>query len=107
MNVPARLTGCRPAWRYIWQMSRLCSDSEGVGQCTPVAGAPPEPLVTIAALTVSFRELTDKRDRLKLDVDKLRRRIAEATDELDLLQRNRLELSWRPAQVEKQRLEQY
>ena len=73
-----------------------------------IAFGPPRELPrTIASLTVSFRELTDKRDRLERDVDKLRRRIAEATDELDLLQRNRLELTWRPAQLEKQRLEQY
>lgn len=107
MNLPARLTGRGPAGRYIWQMSRFGSDSKHIGQRTPVSGPPRELPGTIARLTVSFRELNDKRDRLERDVDKLRRRIAEATDELDLLHRNRLELSWRPAQLEKQRLEQY
>jgi hypothetical protein len=107
MNVPARLPGRRPAWRYIWQMSRFDSDSKHVGQRAPVSAPTRELPGTIAALTASFRELTDRRDCLERDVDKLRRRVAEATDELDLLGRNRLELSWRPAQVEKQRLEQY
>jgi hypothetical protein len=57
----------------------------------------------IDGLTVSFRELNEKRDRLEGDVDKLRRRLAEAEGELDLLQR-----SWWPSQLDaKQRLEQY
>jgi hypothetical protein len=107
MNVPARLTGRRPAWRYIGQMSRFDGDGKRAGQHAPASGPPRELPGTIAALTVSFRELTDKRDRLERDVDKLRRRIAEATDELGLLHRNRLELSWRPAQLDKLRLEQY
>ena len=37
-------------------------------------------------LTATFRELTDKRDRLEGDVEKLRRRVAEAEGELDQLQ---------------------
>lgn len=104
MNVPARLTGRWLAGRYIWQMSRFASDSK---QRVPVSRPTRELPGTIAALTVSFRELTDKRDCLEHDVDKLRRRVTEAEGELDLLHRNRLELSWRPAQLEKQRLEQY
>jgi outer membrane murein-binding lipoprotein Lpp len=64
---------------------------------------PREPPGVIDGLTVSFRELNEKRDRLEGDVDKLRRRLAEAEGELDLLQR-----SWWPSQLDaKQRLEQY
>jgi len=58
-------------------------------------------------LTVSFRELNNKRDRLEGDVEKFRRRLAEAESELDQLQSNQLELSWRLPQLEKERLEQY
>lgn len=62
---------------------------------------------TIDRLTASFRELSEKRDRLEVEVEKFRRRVAEAEDELGQLHNNRLEHSWRPWQVEKQRLEQY
>jgi DNA repair exonuclease SbcCD ATPase subunit len=62
---------------------------------------------TIGRLTVSFRDLNEKRARLEDEVDKYRRRVAEAEGELDQLHTNRLERSWRPSQVEKQRLEQY
>jgi DNA repair exonuclease SbcCD ATPase subunit len=62
---------------------------------------------TIGRLTSSFRELSDKRDRLESDVERFRRRVAEADAELNQLHSKRLELSWRPAQVERQRLELY
>ncbi len=58
-------------------------------------------------LTVSFRELNDKRDRLEGEVEKFRRRVAEAESELDQLPLNRLQLCWQPSQLEKERLEQY
>src|ERR1700744_850448 len=61
----------------------------------------------IYQLTVSFRELNEKCGRLEADVERFRRRVAEAEDELDQLHNNRLERSWRPSQVEKQRLEHY
>jgi hypothetical protein len=107
MSLPARRTDRGLAGRYGEQMSRVGSGSKRVGQRTPVSGPPRELPGTIAGLTASFRELNDRRDRLECDVDKLRRRVAEADGELDLLHRNRLELSWRPSQLEKQRLEQY
>jgi len=106
-RLSARRTDRGPTGRYGGQMSRFGGDSKHVGQRTPVSGPSRELPGIIAGLTVSFRELTDKRDRLERDVDKLRRRVAEAEGELDLLPRNRLELSWRPSQLEKQRLEQY
>ena len=66
-------------------------------------GPPGELPGVIDGLTVSFRELNEKRDRLEGDVDKFRRRLAEAEGELDQLQR-----SWWPSQLDtKQRLEQY
>jgi hypothetical protein len=61
----------------------------------------------IDRLTVSFRELNEKCDRLEADVEKFRRRVAEAEHELDQLHNNRLERSWHPSRVERQRLEQY
>lgn len=79
----------------------------GEGKRTPEPGLPPELPGAIERLTVTFRELTDKRDRLEGDVGKLRRRVAEAEDELDQLQLHQLELSWRPPQLAEQRLEQY
>jgi hypothetical protein len=88
-------------------MSRFGGDGKRVVQRTPEPGSPWELAGAIERLTVGFRELTDKRDRLEGEVDKLRRRIAEAGDELDQLQLYRLELSWRPPQLEEQRLEQY
>jgi hypothetical protein len=88
-------------------MSRLGGDGKHVGQRTPVPGPLRERPGTIDRLTASFRELNDKRDRLENDVESLRRRVAEAEAELDQLQHYPLHLSWRPSQLEKQRLEQY
>jgi len=84
-------------------MSRFVGESKR----TPEPGLPPELPEAIETLTVTFRELTDKRDRLEVDVEKLRRRVAEAEGELDQLQLNQLELSRRPPQHAEQRLEQY
>jgi len=106
-RLSASQTDRGPAGRYGGQMSRFGGDSKRLGQRAPVSGPLRELPSAIAGLTVSFRELNDKRDRLERDVDKLRRRVAETEGELDLLQRNRLELTWRPSQLEKQRLEQY
>lgn len=83
------------------------SNAGRVTQGSPDSGPPPELPDTIDRLTVSFRELTDKRDRLEDEVWKYRRRVAEAEDELDQIQRFGLELAWRPLQVDKQRLAQY
>ena len=88
-------------------MSRFGGIGKRGGQGTPEPGPPPEPPQAIERLTVSFRELTDKRDRLADDVEKFRLRVAEAESELDQLQVHQLELSWRLPQVEEQRLEQY
>ena len=88
-------------------MSRFGGDSKRVVQRTPEPGPPWELPAAIERLTVSFRELTDKRDRLEGDVEKFRRRVAEAEAELGQLQSYQLELSWRPPQLEEQRLEQY
>lgn len=88
-------------------MSRFGRDDKRIAQRTPESGPPRELPGAIDRLTVSFRELTDKRDRLEGDVEKLRRRVAEAEGELDQFQLYQLELSWRPSQLEKQRLEQY
>jgi hypothetical protein len=79
----------------------------GEGKRTPEPGPPPELAGSIESLTVTFRELTGKRDRLEGDVAKLRRRVAEAEAELDQLKLHQLELSWRPPQLAEQRLEQY
>jgi hypothetical protein len=84
-------------------MSRFVRESKR----TPEPGPPPELPGAIGRLTVTFRELTGKRDRLEGDVEKLRRRVAEAEGELDQLQLHQLELSWRPPQLAEQRLEQY
>jgi hypothetical protein len=88
-------------------VSRFDGDGKRVVQRTPEPGPPPELSGATERLTVSFRELTDERDRLEGEVAKLRRRVAEAEGELDQLQIYRLELSWRPPQLEEQRLEQY
>jgi hypothetical protein len=92
-------------------MSRSGGDGERVAQRAPEPGPTgPGPLElpgTIDKLTVSFRELNDKRDRLESDVAKFRRRIAEAEGELEQYQVNQLQLTWHPSQFEKQRLEQY
>lgn len=93
--------------RYGWPVSRFGGDGKRVVQRAPVSGPPGELPGTIEGLTVSFRELNDKRDRLEGDVEKFRRRVAEAEGELDQLQHYPLQLSWRPSQLEKQRLEQY
>src|SRR6201982_1807299 len=79
----------------------------GEGERTSEPGSLPELPGAVERLTVTFRELTGKRDRLEGDVEKLRRRGAEAEGELDQLQANQLELSWRPPQLAEQRLEQY
>ena len=88
-------------------MSRFGGDGKRVVQRTPEPGPQWELPAAIERLTVSFRELTDKRDRLEGDVEKFRRRVAEAEAELGQLQLYQLELSWRPPQLEEQRLEQY
>ena len=88
-------------------MSRFGGDGRRVVQHAPEARPPAEPPGSIDRLTVSFRELVEKRDRLEGDVEKFRRRVAEAEDELDQLPSNQLQLSWRPSQLEKERLEQY
>jgi hypothetical protein len=84
-------------------MPQFGRDGRRVVERTLEPVPPREPPGVIDGLTVSFRELNEKRDRLEGDVDKLRRRLAEAEGELDLLQR-----SWWPSQLDaKQRLEQY
>ncbi len=83
-------------------MARFGGDGKRIAQRMPEPGPPPGLPGAIDRLTVGFRELNDKRDRLEGDVEKFRRRIAEAEGELDELQ-----LFWRPSQLEKQRLEQY
>ncbi len=88
-------------------MSRFGGDGKRVVQRAPAPGPPRELPGTIDKLTVSFRELNDKRDRLEGDVEKFRRRVAEAEGELDQLHLSQLQLSWQPSQLEKQRLEQY
>jgi len=88
-------------------MSRFGRDGKRVAQRTPEPGPPRELPATIEELTGNFRELNEKRDRLAGDVEKFRRRVAEAEGELGQLQFDRLQLSWRPSQLEQQRLEQY
>jgi hypothetical protein len=88
-------------------MSRFGGDGKRVVQRAPEPGPPRELPGAIERLTVSFRELNEKRDRLEAEVEKLRRRVAEAEDELDQLPLYQLRLSWRPSRLEKQRLEQY
>jgi DNA repair exonuclease SbcCD ATPase subunit len=88
-------------------MSRFDGDGRRVAQRTPEPGSLRELPEEIDQLTVSFRELIDKRDRLEGDVEKFRRRVAEAEAELGQLQSYQLELSWRPPQLAEQRLEQY
>jgi hypothetical protein len=76
---------------------------KGIVQRAPEPEPPRELIGAIEGLTVNFRELNDKRDRLEGDVEKFRRRLAEAEGELDQLQ-----ISWWPSQLDgKQRLEQY
>jgi hypothetical protein len=84
-------------------MSRFGRDGKRIVQRAPKPGLPLELPGTIEGLTADFRELNEKRDRLAGDVDKLRRRLAEAEDELDQLQ-----LSWWPWQSDgEQRLDLY
>jgi len=83
------------------------SNAGRAAEGSPESEQPPDLPETIDRLTVSFRELTDKRDRLEDEVGKYQRRVAEAEDELAQIQRFGLELSWRPLHVEKQRLAQY
>jgi hypothetical protein len=88
-------------------MSRFGRDVRRIAQRVPEPEPPRELPGVIDGLTGKFRELTDKRDRLEGDVEKFRRRLAEAEGELDRLQLYQLELSWWPSQLEKRRLEQY
>ena len=84
-------------------MSRFGRNGKRIVQRRPKPGPPRELPGTIKGLTGNFRELNEKRDRLEGDVDKLRRRLAEAEGELDQLQ-----LSWWPWQPdENQQLVQY
>src|SRR6266516_2109539 len=71
-----------PAGLEGWPMSRLGGDGKGVVERTPEPGPPPGAPGAIERLTVGVRELTDKRDHLEGEVEKLRRRIAEAEGEL-------------------------
>ena len=82
-------------------MPRFGHDGKHIVQRTPEPGPPRELPGAIDGLTVIFRELNDKRDRLEGDVDKLRRRLAEAERELDQLQLYQLELFWRPSQLDR------
>ena len=88
-------------------MSRFGGGSQRVAPHGPEPGPPEELPGAIDRLTVSFRELINKRDRLEGDVEKFRRRVAEAENELEQFEVNQLKLSWQPSQFEKQRLEQY
>jgi hypothetical protein len=88
-------------------MPRFGRHGRRIVQRAPEPEPPRELPGVIDGLTVQFRELTDKRDRLEGDVEKFRRRLAEAEGELGRLQLYQLELSWRPSQLEKQRLKQY
>ena len=88
-------------------MAQFGGDSKRVAQPMPEPGPPQELPGTIDRLTASFRELNDKRDRLAGDVEKFRRRVAEAEGELDQFELKQLQLTWHPSQFEKQRLEQY
>ena len=88
-------------------MSRFGRDGKRTVQRTQKPESPRELPGTIEGLTSDFRELNQQRDRLEGDVAKFRRRLAEAEGELDQLQRYPLQLSWRPSQLERQRLEQY
>jgi hypothetical protein len=84
-------------------MSRFGRDGKRIVQRAPKPGPPLELPWTIEGLTGDLRELNEKRDRLAGDLNKLRRRLAEADDELDQLQ-----LSWWPWQSDgKQQLELY
>jgi DNA repair exonuclease SbcCD ATPase subunit len=88
-------------------MPRFGRDGRRTVQRAPEPEEPRQLPGAIDELTGKFRELTGKRDRLEGDVEKFRRRLAEAEGELDQLQLNQLELSWSPSQVKKQRLERY
>ncbi len=88
-------------------MSRFGGDGKRAAKRAPEPGPPGELPEAIEGLTVSFRELNGTRDRLEGEVEKIRRRVAEAEGELDHLQFHQLQLSWRPSQFERQRLEQY
>ena len=61
----------------------------------------------IDELTGRFRELTGKRDRLEGDVEKFRRRLAEAEDELGRLHLYQPELSWWSPRLKREQLERY
>ena len=75
-------------------MPRFGRDGKRIVRRPPEPGPPRELPGAIDGLTVSFRELNEKRDRLEGDVDKLRRRLAEAEGELDRFQLYQLERSW-------------
>ena len=83
-------------------MARYSRDPKRIVKRAPRPGPARELPGVIGGLTVSFRELIDKRVRLEGDVEKFRRRLAEAEGELDQLQR-----TWRPSQLDRKRLEQY
>lgn len=89
-----------PAVRYGWPMRLYNLDGKRIAQRAPKPSR--EMPGAIDGLTVSFRELNDKRDRLEGDLEKFRRRLAEAEGELDQLQ-----LTWRPSQLDRDRLKQY
>jgi hypothetical protein len=88
-------------------MSWFGRDVRRSAQRAPEHEAPRQLPGVIDELTGRFRELTGKRDRLEGDVEKFRRRLAEAEGELDRLQLYQLELAWSPSQLKKQQLEQY
>src|SRR6201989_21282 len=83
-------------------MSRFVDE----GKRTSEPGPPPELPGAIERLTATSRERPERRDGMGGDVEKRRRRLAEAEGELDQLQLYQLELSWRPPQLAEQRLEQ-
>jgi hypothetical protein len=88
-------------------MARFGGDGKRVAPPMPEPGPPQALPGTIDRLTASFRELNDKRDQLAGDVEKFRRRVAEAEGELNQFELKQLQLTWHPSQFEKQRLEQY
>jgi len=84
-------------------MSPFGRDGRRIVQRTQKPGSARDLPGTIEELAVSFRELKEKRDRLEGDVEKFRRRLAEAESGLGELQ-----VSWWPSQLDgKQRLERY
>ena len=91
-------------------MPRFGRDDRRVVQHAPEPGEAEEAEELpegIGELTGRFRELTGKRDRLEGDVEKFRRRLAEAEDELDRLHLYHPELSWWSPQLKREQLERY